>query len=127
VKVPPFGPPDANIAIVGEAPGGDEEREGLPFVGSSGRLLNSMLNAVGIDRRACYILNVMDIRPPRNDFSTFYSDGKTKRDPSERLIKGRGLLRERLSKANPNVIIALGNEPYAKEWEDELDSQSKTG
>ena len=65
--VPGEGPMGAAIAIVGEAPGKDEERLGRPFVGGSGHMLDLMLQASGIDRRKCYVTNVAKERPPGND------------------------------------------------------------
>jgi len=60
------GNPAARLMIVGEAPGADEDRLGLPFVGASGRLLDSMLAAIGLDRGSVYISNVVPWRPPGN-------------------------------------------------------------
>ncbi len=64
--VPGEGPDDANIIIVGEAPGAEEERTGLPFVGRSGRLLTEILSAAGLDRRRLFITSVCKCRPPEN-------------------------------------------------------------
>ena len=60
------GEPGSSIMFVGEAPGGDEDRIGRPFVGRAGQLLDRMLNAVGLDRRQVYIANVIPWRPPGN-------------------------------------------------------------
>ena len=60
------GNPDAKLMIVGEAPGADEDRMGLPFVGQAGKLLDRMLAAIGLDRTAAYITNVVYWRPPGN-------------------------------------------------------------
>ncbi len=60
------GNPNAKIMIVGEAPGADEDRIGEPFVGRSGRLLDKMLSAIGLDRTTVYITNVLPWRPPGN-------------------------------------------------------------
>lgn len=60
------GNPDAPLMVVGEAPGRDEDRLGLPFVGESGKLLDRMLAAIGITRDSCYISNVLPWRPPGN-------------------------------------------------------------
>jgi uracil-DNA glycosylase family 4 len=107
--VPPIGPLDAKIAIVGEAPGAEEEIEGVPFVGSSGRLLNQMLAGAGIIRSQCFICNVVDVRPPANNFGVFYRD-KERQDPSDSLIKAREILHSRLQRLKPNVVICLGDE-----------------
>jgi uracil-DNA glycosylase len=60
------GVPGSPIMFVGEAPGGDEDRIGRPFVGRAGQLLDRMLNAIGLDRRQVYIANVIPWRPPGN-------------------------------------------------------------
>lgn len=60
------GNPEANVMIIGEAPGADEDRLGLPFVGVSGRLLDQMLNFIGLDRSTTYITNILPWRPPGN-------------------------------------------------------------
>ncbi len=60
------GEPGSSIMFVGEAPGGDEDRIGRPFVGRAGQLLDRMLNAVGLDRRQVYIANIIPWRPPGN-------------------------------------------------------------
>lgn len=60
------GDPSARLMIIGEAPGADEDRLGLPFVGASGKLLDRMLGAIGLDRTKAYITNVVPWRPPGN-------------------------------------------------------------
>ena len=60
------GNPDADVMFIGEAPGADEDREGLPFVGVSGRLLDKMIAAIGMDRTSAYITNILPWRPPGN-------------------------------------------------------------
>jgi DNA polymerase len=60
------GDPSARLMIIGEAPGADEDRLGLPFVGASGKLLDRMLGAIGLDRTQAYITNVVPWRPPGN-------------------------------------------------------------
>lgn len=60
------GNPEARLMLVGEAPGGEEDRVGLPFVGASGRLLDRMLASIGLDRRQVYITNVVPWRPLGN-------------------------------------------------------------
>ena len=107
--VKPTGPDNAKIAIVGEAPGKDEERIGRPFVGGAGKILDGMLLEAGIDRRDCYITNVMHIRPVNNDFGEFYEDAGRK-IPGKLLIDGNDRLLQELNVVKPNVVIALGNE-----------------
>ncbi len=60
------GNPEGRVMMIGEAPGADEDRQGLPFVGVSGRLLDRMLACIGLDRSAVYITNVLFWRPPGN-------------------------------------------------------------
>jgi len=60
------GSPEAPLMLIGEAPGADEDREGLPFVGVSGKLLDRMLAAIGRDRTGAYITNIIPWRPPGN-------------------------------------------------------------
>lgn len=105
-RVEPIGSKNADIAIVGEAPGREEENKGKPFVGKSGRLLNQLLSGVGIDRYDCYITNVLKVRPPKNDIKYYY-DGKS---PSQDLQQAREDVKEELREVQPNVVIALGQE-----------------
>ncbi len=60
------GNPQARLMLVGEAPGAEEDRKGLPFVGRAGQLLDRMLAAIGLDRNAVYITNILNWRPPGN-------------------------------------------------------------
>ncbi len=60
------GNPEADVMFVGEAPGADEDRQGLPFVGVSGQLLDRMIGAIGLDRSTAYITNILPWRPPGN-------------------------------------------------------------
>jgi DNA polymerase len=60
------GNPDAKIMLIGEAPGAEEDRQGKPFVGRSGQLLDRMLAAIGLDRTSVYIVNTVPWRPPGN-------------------------------------------------------------
>jgi uracil-DNA glycosylase len=96
------GNPSAKIMFVGEAPGRDEDIEGLPFVGRSGKLLDRMLAAIGLDRTNVYIANVVPWRPPGN------------RDPSlhETEICLPFILRQ-IELADPNILVCMGN-PSAK-------------
>jgi uracil-DNA glycosylase family 4 len=101
-RVEAIGPRDAKIAIVGEAPGADEELSGIPFIGAAGRLLNGLLHAAGIDRNDCYITNVVKYRPPNNKIDQIHKLGLS----MERCAQE---LREELVKNNHNVIVPLGN------------------
>ena len=88
---------DADIVLIGEAPGKKEDEQGVPFVGASGKLLNEMLARADMQRRDVYITNIVKYRPPNN------------RDPSpaEKAAFLPYLLRQ-LEIINPRVIITLG-------------------
>ncbi len=60
------GSPDADVMFVGEAPGSEEDIQGIPFVGAAGDLLNRMIASIGLSREAVYIANVVKCRPPQN-------------------------------------------------------------
>jgi uracil-DNA glycosylase family 4 len=91
------GNPDARVMFVGEAPGRDEDLEGLPFVGRSGKLLDRMLAAIGLDRTSVYIANIVPWRPPGN------------RDPSlqETQICLPFITRQ-IELVDPDVLVCLG-------------------
>lgn len=76
VIVPPEGPKDAPLAIVGEAPGSHETRMRRPFVGMAGQLLDECMKNAGINRRQVYITNVVKEQPPGNDISKFITFGR---------------------------------------------------
>jgi DNA polymerase len=82
---------------VGEAPGAEEDREGLPFVGRSGKLLDRMMAAIGLDRSAAYIANIVPWRPPGNRTPT----------PQEAAICFPFILRQ-IELADPDVLVCLG-------------------
>lgn len=117
VQCPPFGPKDARIVLIGEAPGEHEVLQRQPFVGASGRLLDQMLRAVGIDRASCYLTNVVKNRPPGNDFGHFYERNKKgqldvrRAKPTANLLSSIERLHKELEHLTPNIIILLGNEP----------------
>ncbi|QPC87241.1 uracil-DNA glycosylase [Mesorhizobium sp. NBSH29] len=92
------GNPDADLMLVGEAPGRDEDLEGLPFVGRSGLLLDRILAAIGRDRTSAYIANVIPWRPPGN------------RDPSPMETEiCRPFIERQIELAAPKILVALGN------------------
>lgn len=113
------GPTNAQILIVGEAPGADEERLGKPFVGPSGMELDRMLGEVGIARAEVRVTNVCRIRPPNNDISKFFARSKKETTSEHVIIEGKAvlppirrgldLLSEEISLVKPNITIALGN------------------
>jgi len=92
------GRPDAEVMMVGEAPGRNEDLEGEPFVGAAGHLLNRLLAEVGMRRDEVYIANVLKCRPPGN------------RDPRPDEIDAcKGYLRGQLDLVDPKVVMTLGN------------------
>ena len=87
----------AKVLFVGEAPGADEDREGKPFVGRSGMLLDKMLKSIGVDRRKCYITNVLMWRPPGNRTPT-----------GAEVAVCLPFLKRKIELINPEIIVALG-------------------
>lgn len=95
--VPGAGDADAEVLFVGEAPGASEDREGIPFVGAAGRLLDSMLEAGGLPRDRVFIANVVRCRPPAN------------RNPRAREIRAcAGWLAEQIRLVDPRLVVTLG-------------------
>jgi uracil-DNA glycosylase len=92
------GNPKARVMFVGEAPGRDEDIEGLPFVGRSGKLLDRMIAAIGLDRSTAYIANVIPWRPPGNRTPT----------PQETQIC-LPFIQRQIELVNPEVLVTLGN------------------
>ena len=91
------GNPQARIMFVGEAPGRDEDIEGLPFVGRSGKLLDRMLSAIGLDRSTVYIANIIPWRPPGNRTPT----------PQESQIC-LPFIQRQIELADPDILVCLG-------------------
>lgn len=96
------GNPAASIMFVGEAPGREEDLEGVPFIGRSGQLLDRMSAAIGLDRSSVYIANTIPWRPPGNRTPT----------PLETEIC-RPFFERQVELANPKILVALGG-PAAK-------------
>jgi len=94
------GNPKAELMLVGEAPGADEDRIGLPFVGASGKLLDAMLAAIGLDRSSVYIANVVPWRPP----------GNRKPEPSEVELCLPFITRQ-IELVDPKLLLLLGGAP----------------
>lgn len=109
MRVPGSGPIPSKIAIVGEAPGAEEERLGKPFVGGSGQLLTAILARLGVDRNSVYITNVVKTRPPSNNFGVYYEDPQ-KTSPSPMLRQSIAELHDELRRVRPNVTVACGEE-----------------
>ncbi len=87
-----------DLMFIGEAPGFHEDRQGLPFVGAAGRLLETLLNGIGLKRDEVYIANVLKCRPPGN------------RDPMPDEIEScTPYLREQIRLIDPRLIVSLGN------------------
>lgn len=112
IQVPGFGPKDAKIVVVGEAPGENEVQQGRPFVGASGNLLQNTLRKMGVSPSEVYFTNVVKVRPAYNNFDVFYLDGPKRFVPSELLLKSYSDLRKELLELHPNVIIPVGGEPF---------------
>jgi len=100
---------DASLLIVGEAPGGEEDRQGEPFVGPAGQLLNAMLRAIGFPRDQVYIANVLKCRPPLN------------RDPRpEEAAACSGYLDRQIELVGPRAMLAVGR--ISAQWLLQTDS-----
>jgi len=96
-KVPGVGNTQADLLIVGEGPGHDEDIQGEPFVGRSGQLLDRMLAAIGLTRQQVYITNIVKCRPPNN------------RDPrTEEARQCRAYLEAQIELISPRVILSVG-------------------
>jgi len=94
------GNPEAEIMLVGEGPGEQEDRQGKPFVGRAGQLLDRMLGAIGLDRTSVYIANMVPWRPPGN------------RNPTpEELALCAPFLHRQVELVAPKVLVTLGNVP----------------
>lgn len=104
-----IGPLDAKVMIVGECPGAIEEKNGVPFSGSAGKLLQQMVRHSGLDWRECYVTYLSDRRPRRNDFGIFYED-KSRRTPTAELLQLSQSLKDKITRVKPDVIVPLGAE-----------------
>lgn len=91
------GNPAASIMFVGEAPGADEDRQGLPFVGVSGQLLDRMIASIGLDREKVYITNVLPWRPP----------GNRKPTPAE-TVMCLPFIRRHIALVAPDILVCVG-------------------
>ncbi|OQA56229.1 MAG: Uracil DNA glycosylase superfamily protein [Candidatus Omnitrophica bacterium ADurb.Bin277] len=88
----------ARLVFVGEAPGRDEDLQGLPFVGRAGQLLTKIIEAMGMTREEVFICNVLKCRPPEN------------RPPApDEVVNCRPFLKQQLELIRPEIIVALGN------------------
>lgn len=91
------GNPEARLMVIGEAPGGDEDRQGLPFVGVSGKLLDKMLESIGYTRETAYITNVVPWRPPGN-----------RKPTPEEVAVCTPFLERHVALIKPQVILMVG-------------------
>lgn len=88
---------EADLLVIGEAPGANEDKQGEPFVGRAGMLLNAMLHAIGLDRQDIYIANILKCRPPNN------------RDPNSREVKlCTPYLKQQIAMLKPKLIVTVG-------------------
>lgn len=95
--VPGDGDPDAELLFIGEAPGAKEDAVGKPFVGAAGRLLDQMLESIGLDRSRVFVTNIVKYRPPDN------------RDPTPEEIKvSIPYLERQVAVIRPKLIVFLG-------------------
>lgn len=91
------GNPQADLLIIGEAPGENEDKQGEPFVGRAGSLLNAMLKAIGLNRESVFIANILKCRPPNN------------RDPkAEEVSQCLNYLLEQIALLQPKLILTVG-------------------
>ncbi len=98
--VPAVGSKEAEVMLIGEAPGANEVKEREPFVGRAGQKLDKILNNIGIDRSELYITNLVKIRPPEN------------RNPRKKEIRAwKPLLKKEIEDVDPEFILTLGNFP----------------
>ena len=92
------GNPKSKIMLIGEAPGANEDQEGLPFVGRAGQLLDKMLSAIDLDRKKVYISNIINYRPPEN------------RRPTEHEIKRYlPFISKHIEIIKPKILVLLGS------------------
>lgn len=116
------------LALVGEAPGKEEARQGRPFCGRSGKLLDETLARAGIDRARCLVANTFREQPPDNKVGHFFASRRKAKELGENLAEGLGpfagsqyclerfahhiaALRETLAQLRPGAIVALGRTP----------------
>ena len=87
----------ADVMVIGEAPGSEEDKQGKPFVGAAGKLLDNMLKAIGLDREKVFIANILKCRPPAN------------RNPSnEEAMACEGYLLRQIDLIQPKLILSVG-------------------
>ncbi len=92
------GNPKSKIMLIGEAPGANEDQEGLPFVGRAGSLLDKMLSAIDLDRKKVYISNIINYRPPDN-----------RRPTDEEIKRYLPFITKHIEIINPKILVLLGS------------------
>ena len=92
------GNPKSKIMLIGEAPGANEDDEGLPFVGRAGMLLDKMLSAINLDRKKVYISNIINYRPPEN-----------RRPTDEEIKRYLPFITKHIEIINPKILVLLGS------------------
>ncbi len=92
------GNPKSNIMLIGEAPGANEDEEGLPFVGRAGALLDKMLTSINLDRKKVYISNIINYRPPDN-----------RRPTDEEIKRYLPFIIKHVEIINPKILVLLGS------------------
>ena len=92
------GNPKSKIMLIGEAPGSNEDQEGLPFVGRAGTLLDKMLTSINLDRKNVYISNIINYRPPEN-----------RRPTDEEMNRYLPFIKKHIEIINPKILILLGS------------------
>ena len=92
------GNPKSKIMIIGEAPGSNEDQEGLPFVGRAGALLDKMLSSINLDRKSVYISNIINYRPPDN-----------RRPSDEEIERYLPFIRKHVEIIDPKILVLLGS------------------
>ena len=92
------GNPKSKIMLVGEAPGSNEDQEGLPFVGRAGALLDKMLASINLDRKNVYISNIINYRPPEN-----------RRPTNEEINRYMPFIKKHIEIISPKILVLLGS------------------
>ena len=92
------GNPKSKIMLVGEAPGANEDQEGIPFVGRAGQLLDKMLSAIDLDRKNVYISNIVNYRPPEN-----------RRPTDKEIQRYLPFITKHIEIINPKILVLLGS------------------
>lgn len=112
--VPGEGSLEADIMFIGEGPGFYEDRDGRPFIGPAGQLLEQLLASIGLDRQQVYITNMLKCRPPNN------------RDPLPGEVKAcKPYLDEQIETISPKIIVALGRHSFGKFFPNESISKAR--